>query len=65
LEYLTSLWHILRLFDTFCGHLVYFYHFGMLYLEKSGNPGRYASFLKNADFRNISGAAFVLHNTSV
>jgi hypothetical protein len=37
----------------------------MLYLEKSGNPGRYASFLKNADFRNISGAAFVLHNTSV
>jgi hypothetical protein len=25
----------------FCGHLVYFSHFGMLYQEKSGKPGSY------------------------
>jgi hypothetical protein len=24
----------------FCGHLVYFTHFGMLHMGKSGNPGQ-------------------------
>jgi hypothetical protein len=27
-------------FGTFFGHLVYIYHFGMVYKEKSGNPAR-------------------------
>jgi hypothetical protein len=31
--------HILWPFGTFCGHLGYFSPFGMLYREKSGNPG--------------------------
>jgi hypothetical protein len=25
-----SIWSILRLFGTVCGHLVHFFHFGML-----------------------------------
>jgi hypothetical protein len=43
-----TLWSILRLFgnilwpfDIFCGHLVYFPRFGILYQEKSGNPALY------------------------
>jgi hypothetical protein len=32
--------HLLRPFGIFCGHLVYFFRFGMLYQEKFGNPGR-------------------------
>jgi hypothetical protein len=31
---------ILWTFGIFYGHLVYFSHFGMLYQEKSGNPGQ-------------------------
>jgi hypothetical protein len=41
-----AIWYILWLFGIFCGHLVYFMaiwyicsRFGMLYEEKSGNPG--------------------------
>jgi ABC-type dipeptide/oligopeptide/nickel transport system permease component len=34
-----TFWYILWLFYLFCGHLVYFPRFGMLYQEKSGNPG--------------------------
>jgi hypothetical protein len=37
--YFTVKWYILWPFGTLCGHLVYFSHFGMLYREKSGNPG--------------------------
>jgi hypothetical protein len=43
---LTDILSILRQFDILCGHfgifygyLVYFSRFGMLYQEKSGNPG--------------------------
>jgi hypothetical protein len=35
-------WYILWIlwpFGTFCGHLVHFPRFGILYREKSGNPG--------------------------
>jgi hypothetical protein len=32
--YFTAKWYI----GTFCGRLVYFCPFGMLYREKSGNP---------------------------
>jgi hypothetical protein len=28
-------------FVIFCGHLLYFPHFGILYLKKSGNPGSF------------------------
>jgi hypothetical protein len=32
-------WYILLPFGIFSGYLVYFHHFGMLYQNKSGNPG--------------------------
>jgi hypothetical protein len=38
-----SIWSILLPFGIFCGfyrHFVYFPPFGMLYQEKSGNPGK-------------------------
>jgi hypothetical protein len=35
---LLQLRYILRPFSVFYGHLVYFFSFGMLYQEKSGNP---------------------------
>jgi hypothetical protein len=33
-----TIWYILCLFGTFCVHLVHFFGFGIMYLEKSGNP---------------------------
>jgi hypothetical protein len=41
LMYFMTIWYILRPFDIFgfYGHLVGFSRFGMLYQEKSGNPG--------------------------
>jgi hypothetical protein len=38
LVYFISLWYILRPLGIFSGYLLYFYHFGMLYQENSGNP---------------------------
>jgi hypothetical protein len=38
--YFTAIWYILMPFGMFCGNLVYFSRFGMLYQEKSGNPGQ-------------------------
>jgi hypothetical protein len=37
--YFTVIGYILWPFGTICGYSVYFSHFGMLYREKSGNPG--------------------------
>jgi hypothetical protein len=34
-----AIWNILPTFGVFCGHLVIFSRLGMLYQEKSGNPG--------------------------
>jgi hypothetical protein len=47
LENAVSYWKNFQPFGIFygppvyilCGHLVYFHRFGMLHLEKSGNPG--------------------------
>jgi hypothetical protein len=39
LVYLTAIGYILWPFGIFCGNFVYFYRFGMLHGEKSGNPG--------------------------
>jgi hypothetical protein len=36
-------WHILRPFGICYGHLVYFFRFGKLYQEKSGNPDSLAA----------------------
>jgi hypothetical protein len=36
----TAIWNIVWPFCIFCGHRVKFFCFGMLYLEKSGNPGK-------------------------
>jgi hypothetical protein len=44
LVYFTAIGNILRPFGLFCGHLVYFPRFGMLYHEKSGNPDRNSAF---------------------
>jgi hypothetical protein len=33
------MWDILNPFGTFCVHLVHFSGFGIMYQEKSGNPG--------------------------
>jgi hypothetical protein len=35
-------WYILWTFGTVRGNLVYFFHFGILYKEKSGNPAAVA-----------------------
>jgi hypothetical protein len=40
-----AIWYILWPFGIFYGYLVYFSRFGMLYQEKSGNPGTEASVL--------------------
>jgi hypothetical protein len=38
LAYFMTIRNVLRTFGIFCGHLVYFPRFGILYQEKSGNP---------------------------
>jgi hypothetical protein len=40
LVYFSAIWHILWPFGTCSLVLVHFTRFGMLYQEKSGNPGR-------------------------
>jgi hypothetical protein len=45
--YFMDTWSILRSFDVFYGHLVYFSRFGILYQEKSGNPGLPLALLAN------------------
>jgi hypothetical protein len=40
LVHFTVFWYILLTFGIVCGNLVYFSRFGILYQEKSGNPGR-------------------------
>jgi hypothetical protein len=47
LVYLMAIWSIsanfVWHFGKFCGHLVYFPRFGILYHGKSGNPGNHSS----------------------
>jgi hypothetical protein len=40
LVHFTAFWYILWTFGILCGNLVYLSLFGILYQEKSGNPGR-------------------------
>jgi hypothetical protein len=40
LVFVLPIWYILRSFGIFVAMLVYFSQFGLLYQEKSGNPGR-------------------------
>jgi hypothetical protein len=64
LVYFMAIWSILRIFDIFYGHLVYFppswqtfSRFGLLHKEKSGNPDANAEsrfFIKCGSF-NPSG----------
>jgi hypothetical protein len=51
-----AIWYILRAFGTFCGHLVYFSHFGMLYQEKSGNPAK--DFIGRLNTRHVPAGTF-------
>jgi hypothetical protein len=39
LEHFRGIWDILWTFGTFCVHLVHFSGLGIMYQEKSGNPG--------------------------
>jgi hypothetical protein len=39
LVYFVAIWYILLPFGIFYGNLVYIPRFGMLHIEKSGNPG--------------------------
>jgi hypothetical protein len=39
LEYFMEIWDVLWPFGTFCFNLVHFSGFGIVYQEKSGNPG--------------------------
>jgi hypothetical protein len=39
LKYFMDIWDTLWPFGTFCVHLVHFSGFGIMYQEKSGNPG--------------------------
>jgi hypothetical protein len=39
LEYFKDIWDILLTFGTLCVHFIHFSGFGMLYQDKSGNPG--------------------------
>jgi hypothetical protein len=39
LVYFLAIWYIFWQFGIFSGNLVYFWQFGILYQEKSGNPG--------------------------
>jgi hypothetical protein len=56
LVYFAANGNILRPFGLFCGHLVYFPRFGILYHEKSGNPERAGAALVQSDFyTNSSG----------
>jgi hypothetical protein len=41
LVYFMAIWYILGPFGLLYGYLVYFSRFGILYKEKSGNPGTY------------------------
>jgi hypothetical protein len=52
LAYFMAIWYILWPFGIFYVYLVYFYHFGMLYNEKSGIPA--GEFIK-----------FFLHNPTL
>jgi hypothetical protein len=38
LEYFTTIWYNLQPFDIVCGHLVYFFRFGMLGPRKIWQP---------------------------
>jgi hypothetical protein len=42
MKYFMDIWHILWTFGIFSGPLVFFSSFGILYQEKSGNPGRWS-----------------------
>jgi hypothetical protein len=48
LAYFTALWYILWPFGIFYGDLVYFFRLGILYQEKSGNPGYDRNIVINA-----------------
>jgi hypothetical protein len=45
LVHFTAIWYIVWAIGIFSRYLVYFYHFGILFQEKSGNPASYIVFL--------------------
>jgi hypothetical protein len=58
LVYFMAIWYIVWPFGIFCGHSVYFMvtwyvfpRFGMLYHEKSGNPGSIVAFVSTLSIR--------------
>jgi hypothetical protein len=45
MEYFVAIGYILWSFGIYYGYLVYIPRFGMLHLEKSGNPGEQQQFM--------------------
>jgi hypothetical protein len=62
--YFTAIWYILLPFDIFYGNLIYFSNFGILYQEKSGNPGPNCQPTKrrlpNFNHQNVNIANYVI-----
>jgi hypothetical protein len=61
LVYLLAIWSILRPFGIFCDHLVHFAFiwyifsaFGIMYQEKSGNPGHAGTYIRGAPWGVIN-----------
>jgi hypothetical protein len=57
---LTAIGNILWPFGIYCGHLVNFPRFGMLYLEKSGNPGSEIEMNSKFQISKMQFCAFLL-----
>jgi hypothetical protein len=63
LVYFMTIWSILLPFGIFCGHLVYFPSFGMLYQEKSGNTDQ-NKFRNGLTFHFKTGKTISAENTA-
>jgi hypothetical protein len=74
LVYFTSNWYILRPIGIFYVQLVYFmdilfilwyifHHFGMLYREKSGNPGRNMHTTISPKLHDVLVSCFCIYNS--
>jgi hypothetical protein len=68
LVHFTVFCYILLTFGMVCGNLVYFSNFGILYEEKSGNPGsgafRQRREGKNIDIYDVDGGCFCACSTT-
>jgi hypothetical protein len=57
-EYFIEIWDILWPFGIFCIHLLHFSGFGIMYQEKSGNPGWSWKKIVSPENQNLQGVIF-------